>query len=245
MPYATIANKGEYHNPIFYTKVVDHNGNVILDNTETIDNTRKVLKDTTAWLLTNAMSEVLTSSDGTGGSANPGNTAVAAKTGTTNDDRDTLIVGYSPYYTVGFWGGYDDNSKMNSTSFSNKVWKQIMYRLHENIPYTNFEMPENITTAVVCKKSGKLAIPGVCDLDPRGDMVYTEYFEKGTEPTAVDTCDHHILIDMCIETGLPASSTCTNRISSVRIVGGTAETLETEDGPYMLTAEQLAVTCPH
>ena len=241
--YATIANHGEYHTPIFYTQVIDHNGNVILDNTETMETGREVLKDTTAWLLTNAMQDVLTSPEGTGGSANPGNTPVAAKTGTTNDDRDTLMVGYSPYYTVGFWGGNDDNAIIRNTSFSNRVWKQVMYRLHEGLERKNFTKPEGIVQAVVCKKSGKLAIPDVCNADPRGDMSYVEYFAKGTEPSATDTCDHHIRINVCNASGYPASPLCPgDQVSSnVCIVGGS---VGTEDEPYLMTEEKLNTPCP-
>ncbi len=57
--YATIANGGVYLEPKFYTQVLDHDGNVLLDKPNTQD-TRTVIKDTTAWLLTDAMKDVLT-----------------------------------------------------------------------------------------------------------------------------------------------------------------------------------------
>ena len=73
--YATIANGGDYNKPVFYTQVLDHNGNVILDNTQ--NTSKEVLKDTTAWLLTNAMQDVITS--GTGSGAGFSNMPTAAK----------------------------------------------------------------------------------------------------------------------------------------------------------------------
>lgn len=73
--YAAIANKGTYIKPKLYTKIVDHNGNVLIDNT--VPESTQVIKETTAWLLTNAMVDVVTS--GTGGSVNFGNMAIAGK----------------------------------------------------------------------------------------------------------------------------------------------------------------------
>ena len=82
--YACIANGGTYIKPKLYTKVVDHDGNVILDNTQ--PDSKQVIKETTAWLLTDAMQTVVT--QGTGASVNFGNMAIAGKTGTTSDYND-------------------------------------------------------------------------------------------------------------------------------------------------------------
>lgn len=57
--YAAIANQGTYIKPKFYTKILDHDGNVLIDNTTPESHT--VIKDTTAWLLTSAMEDVMTS----------------------------------------------------------------------------------------------------------------------------------------------------------------------------------------
>ena len=82
-----------------------------------------------------------------------------------------------------------------------------MKRVHAGLPSREFEEPSNIVTATVCKKSGKLAVSGVCSADPRGSMVYTESFVKGTEPT--ETCDAHYAMQVCRDTGLRPSSSCT------------------------------------
>ncbi len=74
-----------------------------------------------------------------------------------------------------------------------------MSRIHEDLPFADFEKPDGIVTATVCKESGKLAIDGVCTNDPRGNMAYTEYFATGTAPT--DYCDHHILANICADSG--------------------------------------------
>ena len=103
--YAAIANGGTYMKPILYTQVLDHEGNVLLDNTT--PETHEVLKDSTAYLLTSAMEDVVNGAGGTGGSARLSNMPVAAKTGTSQESRDLWISAFTPYYTASVWGGYD------------------------------------------------------------------------------------------------------------------------------------------
>ena len=205
--YATIANKGTYIKPMLYTKIIDHDGNTLLENTM---KTRKVLKDTTAYLLTDAMEDVVTK--GTGARVNFGNMAIAGKTGTTSSNVDVWFAGYTPYYTASAWAGYDNNVHMGSseTNTAKNLWKACMGRIHEGLEYKAFSRPEGIVTATVCNKSGKLAVPGFCDADGSS---YTEYFAEGTVPT--ETCDHHILGTICGATGLRCSDTCPYSVPGV------------------------------
>lgn len=236
--YATIANGGTYIKPKFYTRILDHDGNVLIDNTSAESHT--VLKETTAWLLTDAMKDVMT--QGTGSPAYFGSSmAQAGKSGTTTKNRDCLFAGYTPYYSCVVWGGYDDNAPQSNgqTTYPKKIWKAVMSRIHEGLEYKDFPRPEGIVTATVCKESGKLAIDGVCTNDPRGSAAYTEYFATGTAPT--EYCDHHILANMCSESGQLAGPNCPYTYASgVYITGGTPTT---EDAPYLLTEEALANAC--
>ena len=238
--YAAIANGGTYIEPKFYTRVFDHDGNVLLDNTSPESHT--VLKETTAWLLTNAMQDVMT--QGTGSAAYFGSSmAQAGKSGTTTKSRDALFAGYTPYYTCVVWGGYDDNDTQSgeNTSYPKKIWKSVMSRIHENLESEKFEKPDGIVAVTVCRESGKLAIDGVCTNDPRGNCAYTEYFAEGTQPT--EYCDHHILVNICSETNALAGPNCPNQIAGgVYIIGGNPAT---EDAPYLLTAEMAANTCQY
>lgn len=224
--------------PKFYTKVLDHEGNVLLDKTDTQE-THRVIRETTAWLLTDAMKDVLTS--GTGGRAYFGaSMAQAGKSGTTTNDRDSLWAGYTPYYTCAVWGGYDDNSIQYTTSYPQNIWREVMRRLHADLPYKDFEMPSSITTATVCRKSGQLAIDDLCNLDQRGSQVYTEYFANGTVPG--DSCEHHEAFDICNESGMIATEYCPEEevTRTVFIIGGSSSTA---DGPYLATEEFLGETC--
>ncbi len=232
--YATIANGGDYNKPVFYTEVLDHNGNVILDNS---DNTPKeVLKDTTAWLLTSAMQDVISS--GTGNGAGLGSMPTAGKTGTTTKNRDTWFAGYTPYYTAAVWGGYDDDTEQTYTAYSKLIWHAVMARIHENLVPKSFTQPAGIVTATVCKKSGLLAVEGVCDCDPRGSMVYTEYFDKDNVPT--EYCSTHVSASLCTETGHIANEFCPSVSTSIFIKGGSPAT---EDEPYLISEEALNTKC--
>lgn len=204
--YAAIANKGEYIEPSFYMQVLDHDGRVILDNTQTKERHR-VLKETTAWLVTDAMKDVMTA--GTGIAAYFGSTmAQAGKSGTTTSNRDALFAGFTPYYTCVVWGGYDDNSKQSSTRYPKTLWRAVMKRIHADLEYRDFEMPEGITAqkVAVCSKSGLLPIEGVCDKDPRGSQVIMEYFEEDAVPT--ETCNHHVKLTICKDSGMVAGPNC-------------------------------------
>lgn len=200
--YAAIANEGVYIEPTLYTKVLDHEGNVIIDKTN--PDSHRVLREETAFLLTDAMQDVVEAPGGTGGRCKLSNMVVAGKTGTTSDNRDSWFAGFTPYYTATTWVGYDNNAKMNTsteTPLSRTLWKKVMSQIHEDLENKPFNMPEDIIKVTVCSKSGKLPIAGMCD----GTLV-TEYFEEGTEPT--ETCNVHYAGLICSYDNLPASDGC-------------------------------------
>ena len=241
--YATIANQGIYTKPRFFTQILDHNGKVLLDNTP---ETKRVLKDSTAFLLTDAMSQSMESSRmygsgslySTSTSANLPNMSNAGKSGTTTSNNDIWFVGYTPYYTAGIWSGCDNNQKISaigsSTSYHKIIWKNIMTRVHEGLADTGFSIPSSVTTAQVCRKSGKLASPGVCENDPRGSAVYTEYFAKGSEPTEV--CDHHGVTTVCSASGGLPTQYCPAELRTSRIfmITPEGETGATADSAYRI-----------
>lgn len=197
--YACIANNGTYIKPKLYTRVVDHDGNIILDNT--MPQSRQVIKETTAFLLTDAMVDVVTS--GTGGSVNFGGMAIAGKTGTTSDYNDVWFSGYTPYYTATTWAGFDNNVKLSGDekNLAKKLWRAVMSQIHEGLPSQSFSVPAGIVTATVCSRSGKIPIDGLCSGTAR-----TEYFAEGTVPTT--TCDVHYAGQICQYCNLPAYEGC-------------------------------------
>ena len=180
--YEEIANGGVYQEPIMYTTILDHDGNVLLDRTQTQEK-HTVLKDSTAFLLTSAMEDVI--KKGTGTPARLSNMDAAAKTGTTSNNVDLWIAGYTPYYTCTIWSGYDDNTPLadREWDYHLKMWKKIMDQINttKGLAYTQFEEPDSVVERTVCTSTGKLAVSGC--------PAVTEYFDRDTAPT--QSCSGH------------------------------------------------------
>ena len=241
--FATIANGGVYTKPRFFTKILDHDGKTLIDNTP---ETHRVLKDSTAFLLTDAMAGSMVSSRKfSRAGAGPSSTSPAAaipgmsnagKSGTTTANNDIWFVGYTPYYTAGIWAGCDNNQRLTKqnggASFHKAIWRKIMTRVHEGMSDPGFTVPDSIETAEICRKSGKLAVSGVCDNDPRGNPVYTEYFAKGTVPT--DVCNNHVRATVCAISHKLPTSYCPERTTAVFMVLPPGETGETDDSPFAM-----------
>lgn len=179
--YAAIANKGVYNEPILYTKVLDHDGNVLMENNQ---ESRAVIKETTAALLTSAMTDVVTK--GTATYAKLSNMAAAGKSGTTSDNKDLWFAGYTPYYTCSIWLGYDCRKEMNGGNwyFHEKLWAKIMNRVHSELGlfYKDFTMPSSLVKKTVCSETGLLASSEFC-------TEITEWFVSGSVPT--ESCSGH------------------------------------------------------
>ena len=176
--YATIANSGNYIKPVYYTKILDHNGNVLIENTSA---EKSVIKESTAFLLTSAMEDVV--QQGTGTACQLDNMTVAGKTGTTDQYNDLWFAGFTPYYTCVVWSGYDDNQKIpdDARNFHKNLWRKVMSRIHEGLEYRDFQQPSSVEKISICSETGLL---------PRtGCPVIEEYFDVGTVPT--EYCDQH------------------------------------------------------
>lgn len=223
--YAAIANGGKYIEPTFYTTVLDRNGNIILDRSENRE--KQIIRESTAWLLTDAMRDVV--NGGTGGTARVSGVDVAGKTGTTSDDMDVWFSGYTAYYTGSVWLGFDENNaELNKAEQSahTKIWSKIMTAVHADLEKKEImEKPETIEEVEVCSKSGKLPTPGLCDAH-----VYKEYFAKGTAPTTY--CDVHINGIICASENVLASEYCPYKRE------GTVEVLP-EENELLLEGSQL------
>ena len=141
--------------------------------------------------------------------------------------------------------GWDINTDFNADDTHKKIWAKIMNKIikvkKEKI--TDFSKPSDIVSAKICKESGKLAIKGVCDHDPRGNCVITEYFQKGTVPK--QTCDTHVAVEICKDTDKLANKECpkNKRIKKVYIVRKKGSHGVTADTPYLLPKKYMSVFC--
>ena len=112
----------------------------------------------------------------------PNDRPAAVKTGTTDDDRDSWTVGYTPSVVIGAWVGNSDNSPMQAVpgSFGAAViWNRLMTKYHEGLPIEQFTPPSNVSEHEVCIPTGtkpSAACPNI----------RTEYFVNGTEPVETE-----------------------------------------------------------
>jgi penicillin-binding protein 1A len=179
--YASIANKGVYTEPSFYTRVEDHDGKVLLENTPV---TTQVFRESTAFLLTSAMEDVVDS--GTGANFGFSGMHIAGKTGTTSTYRDLVFAGFTPYYTAAIWAGCDVTTELPSDyrHFHQTLWKNVMKRIHENLDDEDFDVPDSVEKVRICTGTGLLAGSGC--------PTATEYFAKGTAPKK--RCTRHYVV---------------------------------------------------
>ena len=196
--FAMLANGGVYITPTFYTKVVDQNGNTIMEASQ--EKTR-VISEGNAYIETSILEGPVQS----GGTASAfagylGNMAVAGKTGTTDSKNDRWFCGYTPYYAAACWYGYDQLQPVG-TSGSNpaaRIWFPVMKAAIADKEVKDFEKPDNIVSAKICSDSGKKATD-------KCKNTYTEIFVEGTVP---EDCDGHTTLTICKETNKVATEFC-------------------------------------
>lgn len=241
--YAAIFNGGVYTAPTYYTKVLDHDGNVLIDKSEPY--TTRVFKETTSFLLIQAMRDAVDLGSALG--AKFESQDIAGKTGTTQTNGDVWFCGATPYYTANIWVGYDDNSELPGDLNRFGFWKAIMEKIHENLDKKVFEQPEGITRLAICSQSGLLPVEGLCDHDPRGSQIRYEYFAEDNAPT--EFCGTHTTVSVCEDTGEIASPFCPHTTEKVYIKkensDSTAESgkYAVADMPYAITSELLSKQC--
>ena len=201
--YASIANGGVYNQPVLFTKIIDHDGNVVVDNTT--PTSHEVIKPTTAWQLIEAMKSVVTSGTGTPARLQSGMTC-AGKTGTTSENYDLWFCGMTPYYTASIWMGYDSNVDMGGQNTHKYMWRDIMDQIVElegQDTSADFERPEGITTISVCEITGLL--PG------EGCPTSSDYYAQADIPS--QRCSGHEALEFCTESHKLANSGCPETVS--------------------------------
>lgn len=211
--YGTIANGGIYIEPKLYTKVVGKNSEIILEN---VSEVREVLKESTAYIVTSMLTDVVNGSEATGGSARLSNMHAAGKTGTSNNSKDRWFAGYTPYYVASTWVGYDQQKTVNmSGNPAAKIWKAVMQKIHKNLPDKEFTKPSTVVSATVCADSG-LLVTDACIHDRRGDRSKTELFDVNSVPT--EECTIHKYVEVCPDSYKLANPTCKSTTGTVKVV---------------------------
>jgi penicillin-binding protein 1A len=200
--YVPFANEGVYVKPRTYTKVLDTNGEVLLDNKKVEE---VVMSEKTVFYMNDMLTNVM--KNGTGTPARLKNMPSGGKTGTTDDDNDRWFVGYTPYYVAAVWFGFDIPKELSELSVNpgSVVWKTVMEKLHQGKQVKDFAQPKDFVTASYCMDSGMKPTP-LCELDARGSRVASGYFAKEDVPKSA--CTLHVSVTLCTESNKIATDYC-------------------------------------
>ncbi len=182
--YSVFNNLGYRVQPIFITKILDRNGNILEENNTTRE---KVIDKSTAYIMTNLLEGVV--KNGTGRRVRALKRPAAGKTGTTNDLIDAWFVGFTPRYVTGTWVGFDEEASLGKGETGSRsaspIWLEFMQRILKDKPIRAFQVPDDVVFAKIDAETGLLPVP-------ESKKTLFECFKKGTVPTEYTPRPHHI-----------------------------------------------------
>ena len=191
--FAAFANGGYYIEPSTVIKIEYRDtGEVIEFNNDK----ERVMSDSTAYLMNNVLQYAV--EYGFNGGARVYGSTVAAKTGTSNLDDETIerlglpygavndlwTVAYTPEYSIALWYGYEKVTSEHYLSGASAPKDALMQSIMKYIPKTTkeFTKPESVVSSQVEMGTWPAQLPS--EYTP-SDLILTEYFKKGTQPTEV------------------------------------------------------------
>ena len=210
--FGTIANKGVYQQPLSFSRILDSNGNVVVDMHQQQER-RQVFKPSTAYLVTDMLKEAVQS--GTGTSARISSQVVAGKTGTNSDSKGVFFAGMTGWYSGSVWIGHDNykalSSKATGGNSAAPLWQSFMEKIHKTKGLSSREIIDgtpadyDLVRVTTCGVSGQLATDA-CYNDVNGYKTITDYWYEGSVPTAY--CSMHKSVSVCTDTNLLATEYC-------------------------------------
>lgn len=137
--FAVFGNGGKYYKPYSYYKVLDRNGEVLLDSSE--NEPEQAIKPETAKSMLSMLTSAVTQSNGTGYGSKISGFQTFAKTGTTSDNCDKWYCGGTPYYVTAVWYGYDYRANLytGSSNPSKTIFKYVFSQIHNGLPAKTFD----------------------------------------------------------------------------------------------------------
>lgn len=194
--YSAFGNSGIYNEPHAVKKIVLRDKSTTI---KTKPESRAVMKDSTAFMVSDMLKSVLTESYGTGVRANIPGLPVAGKTGTTNYSSeekrqfnvepggvpDSWFAGYTTNYTAAIWTGYKDRKEFlgkSSQAIPKEAFRKLMQHVSQGKETKDFKQPSSVERIGVVKGSDPAMLPN--DYTPANQIVY-EYFLKENRPTQI------------------------------------------------------------
>jgi hypothetical protein len=199
---------------------------------------RQVMKDTTAYILTDMMRDTVRVGTGTRFRFEDVKMPIAGKTGTSSDTVDLGFTGYTPYYAATVWLGFDQQKEIRENNQHRDLWRKVMEDIHRNLPEKEFNRPNGLVSVDICIDSGKL-VSEICRRDPRGNRIQKELFVSTHQPQ--DFCDDHVELRICNVSGQRAGYGCHDwgfKIGVTRMDRMDADVVIL-DSDYVFTASML------
>jgi penicillin-binding protein 1A len=173
--YSVFANMGYLIEPVFVTRVLDRDGNLL---EEASLQRKKAIEKDTAYIMTSLLEGVI--KHGTGRRILALRRPAAGKTGTTNNLFDAWFVGYTPRYVTGAWVGFDEEAPLGrgetGSRAASPIWLGFMKRVLADKPVRAFQVPEGVVFSKIDAETGLLPIP-------ESEKTIFECFKEGTVPT--------------------------------------------------------------
>ena len=224
-----------YLEPLSFSRVVDSEGNFILD-AQKVRESRQVYKPSSAFMLVDALTNAVNS--GTGWRAKISGITTAGKTGTNHGNRGVFFAGMTGYYTSTIWIGHDEYKSLPSAyggDTAAPIWKTYMTQIHEGLENKSIlegsASSYGVTQKTVCAVSGKWPHEGC--------PTVTDYFPKNGGPSG--DCDMHVSATVCSISGELAGMYCPADV----LTTGSGVYIP-KDSPYArLSQEQLLSIFPN
>ena len=218
--YSTIANDGEYIEPTFYSKIERKNGDILVKPSQ---DKRRVFSKEVSYILKELLTQPVLGENGTATYCKISGVDVAAKTGTTDENYDRWLCGFTPYYTAVTWFGFDKNESIefNQRNPAGLIWANVMSRVHTGLNSAKFEKPYAITTVNICAETGEKATTGC-------KHTYTEYFLWFTEPSL---CSKHSGTEIKYEDKNETNKNNTTQNSVTEVIKGITDEIDEKEPP--------------
>ncbi len=219
--FGTIANKGVYQRPLTFSRILDRNGNVVVDMHQQQER-HQAFKSSTAYLLVDMLKDAVSS--GTGSKAKISGQVVAGKTGTNSDAKGVTFSGMTGWYSAALWIGHDNykalTSKATGGNTAAPLWQSFMEKIHRSKGLSSRDIIDGspadygLIRVTTCGVSGQLATEA-CYNDVNGYKTVTDYWLQDSVPTSY--CSMHRSAAVCMDSMLLANDYCPE--SSVEVQG--------------------------